>query len=259
MSITRRLGDALPVVVPVATLAIFLVSWEALVHLTGISPLILPPPSDVGSAMYEQAPSLVRNGLITLLESVAGFIIGGLIAVGLATSFVFSDLMKQALYPYAIALRAVPLIALAPIVIIWTGSGYLSKITLAAIISFFPILVNLIRGFTDIGSEALDMMRVFGASEWQVFSKIRVPNSLPYLFAGLKISSSFSVIGAIVAEFTGATDGIGYLIKSSSYYTNTDLTFAGIIVAALIGLIFFGAIVLAEGIVVYWESDIDST
>ncbi len=246
------------ILVPFITLVFFIIVWQIYVDIFNISKLILPSPYLVIKALITDIEFLTFNALITLYESVLGFLIGGIFAILLATSFQFSKWAERAIYPYAIALRAIPLIALAPLIIVWLGTGYSSKIVLAAIISFFPILVNMIKGLNTIDPEAIDILTIFSASKWQIFKKVRVPNSLPYLFAGMKVSSSFSIIGAIVAEFTGSVKGIGYVIKSSSYYSDTDITFAAIIVASIMGLIFFGVIVFLEKYVLFWESEVET-
>ena len=208
--------------------------------------------------LIDQFGYLVTHGSITLFESVLGFLLGGFIAISFAFLFQFFPKTKQAIYPYAILIKAIPLVALAPLVVLWFKAGLLSKIILAAIISFFPILVNSVQGLSSVEPEALDLMATFSASKWKVLTKLRIPNALPSLFAGMKISSSFAVVGAVVAEFIGAQRGIGYVIKSSSYYLETDLTFAAIIVAALTGLFFFGTIVLIERKIVFWQPSSES-
>ena len=247
------------ILIPLLTFILFLFIWQLFVDSLNISKLILPSPILVIKALLKNFVHLLTNGFITLYESVSGFLLGGFSAILLATMFQFSKTSERAIYPYAIAIRAVPLVALAPLIIVWLGTGYFSKIVLAAIISFFPILVTMIRGLNSVEPDAIDMLTTFSASKWQIFKKVRFPSSLPYLFSGMKVSSSFSVIGAIVAEFTGANQGIGYIIKSSSYYSDTDITFAAILIASLMGLMFFGAIVLAERYVIFWEIKVEST
>ena len=246
-------------VTPLIALVVFLSAWEISVRALSVSPLILPPPSAVGSVLTNQFGSLITQAGITLLESVLGFLLGCVAAFALATLFIFSRIAEQALYPYAIALKAIPLVALAPIVVIWFGTGLLSKVFLASVIAFFPILVNTIDGLKAIEPEALELLTMLSASKWQVFTKLRIYTALPSIFAGMKVASSFAVVGAVVAEFIGSDQGIGFVIKSSSYYLNTDLTFAAIIVSALIGLVFFWLISFLETKVIFWrqlESDV---
>ena len=238
---------------PVIACIVLLAGWQSITQLFGISPLIFPGPSNVASALISHFGQLLYHAGITLLESVCGFLLGGLIAICLAILFVFSKDTERALYPYAIAMKAIPLVALAPIVVAWFGGGLTSKVILAAVISFFPVLVNAIDGLKNVESEALDLMKSFSASRWCIFTKLQWPGALPQIFAGLKIASSFSVVGAVVAEFVNAQAGIGFVIKSSSYYLDTDLTFAAIFIAALMGLLFFAIVVWLQSFFVFWQ------
>jgi NitT/TauT family transport system permease protein len=238
---------------PIFACIIFLVCWQGVVLLFGMSPVVFPGPSKVAFALFNHFGQLLYHAGITLLESVLGFLLGGVVAIGLAVLFVFSRNTERALYPYAIAMKAIPLVALAPIVVAWFGGDLISKVILAAVISFFPILVNAVDGLKNTEPEALDLMKSFSASRWSIFAKLQWPGARPQIFAGLKIASSFSVVGAVVAEFVSAQSGIGFIIKSSSYYLDTDLTFAAIFVAALMGLIFFGVIVWSQSVFVSWR------
>ena len=238
---------------------LILVIWELLTRLSGISPLVFPPPSLVGAAFIRAGSSLFMNGWVTLLGSVAGFLIGFILAMLMAISFLFFPFFKRGFYPFVIAMRSVPVIALAPLVVLWVEDSFGSKTALAAIISFFPILVAMIQGLNNIEPDALELMKGFSATRWQIFWKVRLPASLPSVFTGAKVASTFAVIGAVVAELVGVGQagelgGIGYVIKSTTVYSETDVTFAAIIVAALIGLVFFQLIAIMERYIVFWEN-----
>lgn len=243
-----------PVIAPLITLALFVTIWELGVKISSISPLILPSLSSILSKIPEQFGYLITNGAVTLLESVLGFSLGLVLAITFSTVFVFYPIIEQALYPYLVGLRAIPLVAIAPLIVVWVGGNLFSKVLLAAIISFFPILINTIQGMNSLSSEELELMKMLSASPWQTFLLIRTKATLPYLFSGMKISSTFAVIGAIVAEFTGSDQGIGYVIKSSSYYLDTSLTFSAIAVAAFIGITFFSVISVLEKKIVFWKT-----
>jgi NitT/TauT family transport system permease protein len=243
------------IIAPSIALILFISIWELAVKIWAISPLILPSFFSIISKLFEQFGYLIENGAITLQEAGLGFLLGLLLAIVLSTLFVFFPVIEQALYPYLIGFRAVPLIALAPLVVTWLGSGLSSKILLASIISFFPILVNTIQGLKALKNEEVELMTMFSASDWQVFIFVRIRTALPYLFSGMKISSTFAVIGAIVAEFTGASKGIGYVVKSSSHLLDTDLTFAAIIVTAFVGILFFSFISFLERKIIFWQPD----
>lgn len=145
------------------------------------------------------------------------------------------------------------MIAIAPLLVIWFGNGLLSKVVMAALVAFFPVLVNAVDGLVSIDKEALDLMKSLNASQIQIFRKIRFPNSLPLVFSSLKIASTLAVVGAVIGEFTGATEGIGYLINTSSYYLNTDLMFAGIILISIGGILFFGLVAYLEKKIIFWK------
>jgi NitT/TauT family transport system permease protein len=189
-------------------------------------------------------------------ESVLGFLLGSIGAYVVAVFFVYSRIIKEAVYPYAVALKSTPLIAIAPLLVLWFGNGLLSKVVMSALVAFFPVLVNSANGLTEVDPEALDLMRSLSASGWQVLTKIRIPNSLSYLMAGLKIASSLAVVGAVIGEFTGATEGIGHLINTSSYYLETPLMFAGVVMISLGGVVFFGLMAYLERKIVFWQEPV---
>ena len=238
---------------PVASLIFILVIWEVLVDIFQVNPVILPGPICIIKKIVVQYSSIISNSMNTLYGAVAGFLIGFVVAAILATLFQFSNFFKKTLLPLAVATRGIPPIAIAPIIVLWFGIDIFSKVTLTAFTSFFPILINLMKGLNSVPEEVLDLMKTFSATKWQVFAKVRIKYALPDLFAGLKVASSFAVVGAIISEYVGVTKGIGYIIKSSTYYSETDLTFAGIIAASLIGILLYWVIELIERKVVFWN------
>ena len=243
-------------VAPIVTLCLLLVAWYALVQLTGVSPLVFPSPISVSKAILANAGPLLYHTGITLLESVLGFLLGGSAAFVLAASFVLVPRLSLALFPYAIGLKAVPLVALAPLVAVWFGVGLGSKVVLSAVISFFPILVNSVQGMTSVDARALDLLLTMTATPLQVLRRVRIPHALPTIFAGMRVSSTFAVVGAVVAEFVGSKEGIGHVVKAASYYLDSPLLFAGTLFAAAAGLMFFGLIVLVERRVLHWSSEL---
>jgi len=239
--------------IPLASLAVFLIIWEIMDRIFSFREIILPNPHEIFFAIINNWNILVKNVGITMFESVFGFIIGSIIGILAAVLFVYSRTSKKALYPYAIALMATPLYALAPLLVVWFGSGYLSKIIMSALVAFFPVLVSCVKGLTAVEQEKLDLFKSLYASKWNIFMKLRFPNSLPYLFSGLRTASTLAVVGATVAEFTGSSAGIGHLIVNSSYYLNTSLMFAGIIMISLSGILFFYTIRFVEKKTVFWQ------
>lgn len=240
---------------PLVAMVTFIGAWALVVRTFSISPLILPSPGAVATRSMEQASYLAYHAGVTLLEAALGFVLGGAVALGLAVLFYYSRALERALYPYTIALKALPLVTLAPLAVVWFGGGIASKVVLAAVISFFPILVNTLDGLRSVGPEFNDLMHSLSATPTQTLRMVAFPHALPSIFSGLKVASTFAVVGAVVAEFVSAQSGIGYVVKSSSYYLDTDLTFAAIAVASLVGLAFFFGVRIVERRVLFWAPD----
>lgn len=242
----RRLLPALVFIVLVLAL------WEGAVKFFNIAEYLLPAPSVVFHRLVEMRNVLLIHTSITALESALGFILGTVFGILLAFTFVHSRTMEMGVYPYAIALKTVPIVAIAPLLIVWFGNGILPKVIVSAIISFFPVVVNTTKGLRNVGAEAFDLFDSMSASRRQVFFKLRVPSSLPYLFAALRISSTLAVIGAIVGEFSGSDRGIGFFIMISSHRLETVDMFVGIFLSSLLGILFFYSVALVETLVIPW-------
>lgn len=230
-----------------------LLYWEAHIQLFRVPTYLVPAPSAIGRALVTEWPTIQRNIGATVIEAVGGFLLGNAIAVLLAILFVHNRPVERTLYPVAVAIRTVPIIAIAPLLVLLLGNGYAPKIVIAALISFFPTLVNMVRGLEAVEPSALELMRVLSATRTQVFFKLRLPSSLPFLFSALKIATTSSVIGAIVAEWIGSDTGLGYLVIISTFEFRTGLLYATMAVASFLALAFFGAVVLAERAVVRWK------
>ncbi len=241
------------IVVPAAALLILVSIWQVADIVFKFNPLILPAPSEVWTAAQDNYIRLAMHTGITMFEALMGFLLGTVLAYVLAVAFVHSHHLRNAIYPYAIALKATPLIVIAPLLVIWLGDGIGAKIVMSALVAFFPVLVNSVTGLTAVDQETMDLMRSLSASRWQILIKIRLPASLGYVFASLKTASSLAVVGAIIAEFTGATVGVGSVIKTASYYFQTPLVFAGVVAISLGGIALFGAVAWLERRVVYWQ------
>ena len=240
-------------ILPFVIFVMVLIVWEAADYLLKIKEIILPNPHEILISIITNFNSLIFNASITLSEAILGFILGSLAAILIALSFVYVNNFKKAFYPYVIIIQATPVLALAPILILWFGTGLMSKVVMSALVAFFPVLVNAVKGFTAIEQEETDMFKSLSASEWQIFKKLRFPNSLKYIFPALKVSITFALVGAVIAEFTGASKGIGYLIVNSSYYLETSLVFAGIITVSVAGILLFYIFDWLEKKIVFWE------
>lgn len=240
----------------ILSLAVFLgliFFWQLADYYFNIKEIILPTPLEISQAIVNNFDILWRETLVTTIEALLGLTLGFILAIIIAVWFTFSKTSKGAFYPYAIALKATPLYALAPVLVLWFGNDIYSKVVMAALVAFFPILVNSVQGFNAVSQDELDLMRSMSASKLQIFLKLRLFKALPFIFPALKIASTLAVVGAIIAEFTGSSRGIGHLIVNSSYYLETSLMFAGIFSISLVGVVLFGIISLIEKKVLYWK------
>ena len=238
--------------VPILFGLLVLAAWQATVMVTGVPEYLLPAPSAI-VASFDR--SLAYQLAITFVEATAGFAIASAGAFACAVVFVRFKTIEDGLFPVAIALKTTPIVAIAPLLVIWLGTGWSSKIAAAVLISFFPVLVNVTKGLKAADAEYLELFHTLGSSRAQEFRKLRIPYCLPYLFSALKISSSLAVVGAIVGEFVGATQGLGYLIIVSSSHLETPTVFAAIAAAAAAGITMFYIIGSIERAVVFWQSE----
>ena len=230
-----------------------LVLWQLIVTGFAVPDYIAPSPVQVLQVFVEQGDILWINFWPTLLEAVAGFALGNTIAVLLAVWFVHNRLAERAFYPIAVFINTIPIIAVAPILVLMLGNGYAPKIVIAALICFFPTLVNMVRGLKAVSPQMLELMRVLSASEREILWKIRLQSSLPFLFAALKIASTTCVIGAIVGEWIGSNYGLGSLIIEATYNFRAPLLYATVILGAGLAVGFFVTTTLIERRVLKWK------
>ncbi len=236
-------------------LAIFvaiLIAWQVIDIALNVPPYILPSPAEILAVIQTRSLQLLRELGWTMVEAFGGFILGSGLAFLTATVFVHVRVVERSIYPWAVVLQTVPIVAIAPLLTIWFGFGLAPKMIIAAVICFFPMLVNSTRGLRSISPQALELMRILSASRRDIFLRLRLPSSLPYVFSGLKVASTLSVIGAIVAEFTGADRGIGYLVVAASYRIDTRLMFAGIAYSSAAGILFFNFVSGMEKLLLRW-------
>lgn len=230
--------------------AVLIVAWQAVVVLGKVPEYLLPSPTAILASVDR---SLATQTAVTFAEAIVGFLIGSAIAFIFAILFVRFRALEDGLFPIAIAIKTTPIVAIAPLLVIWLGTGWWSKIVTAILICFFPVLVNAVKGLKAADVEYRELFETLGADRAQEFRKLRIPYCLPYLFSALKISSSLAVIGAIVGEFFGATQGLGYLIVLSSSHLETATLFSAIIAAALAGIAMFYAIGWVELKLIFWS------
>jgi NitT/TauT family transport system permease protein len=224
---------------PLVFFLVLLLLWEILVEWIKVPAFILPPPRDLWIAFMRKFPVLGHHALITFIEAFGGFALSLILGIAFAISVVYSRHLQNTIYPLIVILYAMPKSAFAPLMVIWIGYGLFSKIAIAFLVAFFPIVVNTVVGLKEVEPELLDLARVNRASEFDVFRKIRLPNSLPYMFAGIKVAIVLSVTGAIVAEFVAANEGLGYLVLQANYSLDTAFALVILLILAVLSLALF--------------------
>ena len=235
-----------------------LILWEAIVRGAGVPFILLPPPSAIGARLVNSIPILAADVNQTIFKAVlAGYVMGcgaGFAAAVLADRFLF---LRRGLLPIGNMVSALPIIGIAPIMVMWFGFDWQSKAAVVVVMTFFPMLVNTVAGLAASGSMERDLMRTYASSYWQTLLKLRLPAAAPFIFNALKINSTLALIGAIVAEFFGTpVVGMGFRISTEVGRMNVDMVWAEIAVAALAGSVFYGAIALAERAVTFWHPSI---
>jgi NitT/TauT family transport system permease protein len=242
---------------PAVLIAVIVVGlWYSASNFWGLPRYILPSPDLIVMEAIENPDSLLRNGWVTFQEALAGFTFGVLAAVFVALLLDSWRFLEKGTSPYLIIGLNVPIVAIAPAVIIWFGFGMASKIVVAAILTFFPVVIYTLKGLKSADRREVDLFSVLSASRFQELIKLRMPSSLPFFFAALRVASAASVLAAVVAEFIQANAGIGYLILTAAYTNNTPRIWAAVAVSATIALIFYGIVTLVERKVIPWHSSV---
>jgi len=248
----RRLVDWLPaIVVLVGVIAL----WEVLIRALDVQAFLLPKPSEIARTLWDNRHELWTAGWFTFQEALGGFVLGSGLAILVALVLARWRVLGTALLPFAIAANAIPIIAFAPITNNWFGLlNPFSKMAIAAVLCFFPVMVNTLRGLTSVDVRSIELMRSYGAGELQTFRSVRIPSSLPFMFTGLKVAAVLSMIGAIVGEyFGGPTNALGVSILNDTQLFNFPRAWAGIVLASAFGIVFYGAVALAERLTTSWH------
>ncbi len=249
---TERLRFYLPTVL-VAVLV--LVSWELAIRVFNIRQFLLPRPTAIVQALLEQWPILLSKGLSTLRSAAGGFVLGSAAGIGVALVTARWVTLRQAMLPFAIAANSVPIVAFSPILFNWFGpSNPFSWMAIVAIIVFFPVMINTVRGLTLVDPRALELMRSYAASEFKILFSLRIPNALPFTFSALRVAAVLSIIGAVVADFFGVDrQTIGKYITQESSSFRFDNTWAAILLVSVIGIAFYILMALAERLIMPWH------
>lgn len=255
---SRRRRQALGHRLLVVGFGLFLLAtWEGLCRGLGISDLVLPPPSAILQALAEglRSGQLISGIKVTGIEIVLGFALAAIFALGLGTLVSQIRIVEIVLYPYIVAIQTLPKIAVAPLILVWVGFGIESKIVIAAMVSFFPILVNTIIGLKSTPEAKLELMRSLSASRWKTFWYVQWPEALPFIFAGLNVGLVMSVLGAIVGEFIGSKDGLGYLLLQMNYNLDVAGMFSVLLVLGLMGVVLNFVAQYARRRIVFWRRE----
>ena len=240
----------------VASSLLLLVVWQLIVVWGELPPFILPGPADVAAALVDLIADgrLLRHTLVTLSEVIPGLVLGVVVALPLAYLLTKSPLAERLISPYLIASQAIPIIAIAPLLTIWVQSWYWSRVLAAALVVFFPVLINSIAGLRSVPREFYDLMRSLRAGKAQVFRKLEVPAALPTVLAGLKVGATLAVIGALVGEFVQPkSQGLGFLLVTARYQFKTDEVFAVLLTLGVMALGLYGLVALAERRLLRWR------
>jgi NitT/TauT family transport system permease protein len=232
--------------IPVLTILGFLGTWQLLVMLFNVSTWLLPSPVTIWAVFLKDASMLGRHIVATGAGAVGGLIIGSLGGIALAILMVQSRLLERILMPLLVIDQSIPKLALAPIFVIWFGAGMASRIFIAIVISFFPMIVNTVRGMKSIDTRVNQLMETLSATRWSILIKVRMPNAVPYIFVGLKVAVPLAIIGAVVAEFMQADSGLGYVVLIAVGNVNTPLVFVAVLLMAALSLGLFALVSIIE-------------
>jgi putative hydroxymethylpyrimidine transport system permease protein len=227
-------------------------AWELYVDLGAVSPLLLPAPHAIAAALYDDRGLLWSNFLVTAQEVLLGIVLAAIAALVLATAMHFSRTTRRAVYPLLIVSQTIPIPMLAPVLVLWLGFGIRPKLIVIGLVSFFSIVVTTLAGFAAVDPELIKLMRTFGASRRRIFFSVELPSALPGFFTGAKIAVIFAVLGAVFAEWAGATSGLGYIFEQSVNQLLTARAFASVAILSAFAILLFGALTAVERIAVPW-------
>jgi NitT/TauT family transport system permease protein len=237
---------------PLIGLAVIFIVWQSYADLFHVSRIVLPSPADILYASWRNFRLLLRETWPTFFESVCGFALALVIGVPMAVCVANSRLLNLALYPILIATQSVPKVAIAPIILVWFGLGMESKLAIAFLVAFFPVVVDTATGLRETPPGLIELGRSLRASAWQMFWKVQFPAALPFIFSGAKVAVTLAVIGAVIGEFIGSVNGLGNLLLSANAQLNGPLAWAALIWLSVLGVLLFAAVAVAQRLVMPW-------
>jgi NitT/TauT family transport system permease protein len=230
-------------------------AWELAIHLFEIPDYILPAPSAIAQSLYNGFASgiFIYNLMVTAIQTLAGFFLAAILGTALGAVVAQFDIVERVVYPWLVALQALPKIAIAPLIIIWAGYGISSKIIIVALVAIFPVLVNTIMGLKSCDQGKLDLMRALGAGRWETFRSVRLPNALPFIFAGLNVAIVLAILGSIVGEFVGSKAGLGNLILEANFQFDVARIFAVLVILGAFGVVLSKLMGVVQDYFLFWN------
>ena len=232
---------------------VLVAAWQIACDVFAVPDFLLPSPLVILQKIAEIPDRMLLHAMVTLREIVIGFALATVGGITLAAITAHSRLLSRTIFPLLVVSQTIPTIAIAPVLVIWFGPGDVARLTVVFLIAFFPIVVNMVTGLLAIEEELLDLCRILHSGRWQEFSKVRLPNALPYFFSSLKVASTLAVIGAIIGEFVGGSEGLGHLIIIANTELRTSMSFVCLFSLSILGFLLYGFVVLAERVFMPWE------
>ena len=240
---------------PVIGILLVVALWQWYVVQFNVSTVVLPKPTLVLDSLVRQHALLLSEGWITFKECLYGFVLAMVLGIPIAVSLTGSRILSLTFYPLLVGTQSIPKVAVAPIILIWLGTGIESKLAVAFLVAFFPVVVDTAAGLRSTPPELLDLARSLRASRFQIFMKIQFPAALPFVFSGAKVAVTLAVIGGVIGEFIGSTEGLGNLLMVANSQINSPLAWASLVALSVLGILLFAAVVLAERILMPWAQE----
>lgn len=243
-----------PAMRPFWLIIVLIIGWDICIRLFKIPQYLIPTPWQVVQQLFKEWPMLWRESLPTLYATLGGFVLSALVGVPIAMWIAYSRLVESFVYPLLVFSQSVPKVAIAPLFVVWFGFGVIPKVIAAFLLGFFPVIVATVQGFKSIESDVIDLARSMGASPLKVFIKFRLPQAMPAIFSGLKVSVTLAVVGAVVGEFVGSNSGLGYVLQKANGTFDLPLMFAALVILSMIGVLLFLMLELIERWVLPWHA-----
>jgi ABC-type nitrate/sulfonate/bicarbonate transport system permease component len=240
------------VAAPILLMLLILAGWEILVRVFEVPAYVLPPPLEIVEQIYLERVLIFGHLQVTLYEIIAGYLLACVVGFGLSVLIVYSKAFRRGVLPLIVASQTIPVIAIAPILVIWFGYNDVPRIIITALVAFFPLTVSFVTGLESLEPELINFFRSLNATGFQIFRKLRLPAALPNIFAGLKVATTLAVIGATISEWVGASAGLGYLMAQDTQQINTARVFAALVVLGACGIAFFAFIGLLQRLFMPW-------